>query len=81
MPSFDRIVIMPHAKKRLAERGATEAEATATICNPEKKTFQYAGTHGGKVYLHSKAIGATKLYVAAEVVAKTAFIITAYWDT
>jgi hypothetical protein len=62
------------------ERAATEAEATTTICNPDKKTFQYAGTHGGKVYLHSKTIGSSKLYVAAEIVAKTAFIITAYWD-
>jgi len=57
-----------------------EADATSTICNPDKKTFQQAGVHGGKVYLHSKQIGAAKLYVAAEIVAKKAYIATAFWE-
>jgi hypothetical protein len=80
MPNFDKIEIMPHAKKRLSERSVLEADATSTICNPEKKTFQMAGTHGGKVYLHSKTIGASKLFVAAEIVAKKAYIITVFWE-
>lgn len=80
MPNFDRIDFMPHAKKRLAERNVLEADATSTVCDPIKKTFQYAGTHGGKVYLYSKKIGAAKLFVAAEIVAKHAYIVTAYWE-
>jgi hypothetical protein len=80
MPTFDRIEIMPHARKRLAERDALEADATSTICNPDLKTFQHNGTHGGKVYLHSKKIGDTKLFVAAEIVAKHARIITIFWE-
>ncbi len=78
MTNFDRIIIMPHAKKRMAERSVTEADVSSTVCDPQKKTFQYAGSHGGKVYLHSKPIGASRVYVAAEVVAKTAYIITTY---
>jgi hypothetical protein len=80
MPNFDKIEIMPHAKKRLYERNVLEADATSTICDPEKKTFQNAGTHGGKVYLHSKKIGTAKLFVSAEIVAKNAYIITVYWE-
>ena len=80
MPNFDQIVIMPHAKTRLSERNVLEADATSTICDPHKKTFQYAGTHGGKVYLHSKAFGDTKLFVAAEIVARRAYIITVFWE-
>lgn len=80
MANFERIHILPHAKQRLAERGASEADATATICNPDRKTFQQAGSHGGKVYLHSKKIGAAKLLVAAELVGKEAYIITVFWE-
>lgn len=64
----------------MQERNVAEADATSTVCNYEKKTFQNAGTHGGKVYLHSKAIGATKLLVSAEIVAKQAYIITVFWE-
>jgi hypothetical protein len=80
VPNFDSIAIMPHAKKRLAERNAQEADATATICNPDVRTFQRKGTQGGKVYLHSKKIGDAKLFVVAEIVAKRAFIVTVFWE-
>jgi hypothetical protein len=80
VPDFERIEIMPHAKQRFAERNILEADASSTICSPDRKTYQTAGTHGGKVYLHSKTIGATKLFVAAEIVAKKAYIVTAFWE-
>jgi len=80
MPNFDKIEFMPHAKMRLTERNVQEADATSTICDPDKKTFQYTGSRGGKVYLHSKSIGASKLFVAAEIVTKSAYIVTAYWE-
>jgi hypothetical protein len=64
----------------MAERGVLESEATSTICDPAKKTFQYAGSHGGKVYLHSKKIGDSTLLVSAEIVDKEAYIITVFWD-
>jgi hypothetical protein len=80
MPNFDRIDIMPHARKRLAERSVLEADATSTICDPEKRTFQYAGNRGGKVYLHSKRIGNGKLFVVAEIVGRQAYVITVFWE-
>lgn len=80
MANFDQIEIVPHAKQRLAQRNVLESDATSTICNPDKKTVQYAGSHGGKVYLHSKKIGSATLFVAAEIVAKKAYVITAFWE-
>jgi hypothetical protein len=80
VPEFDKIEILPHAQRRLSERNVLEADATSTICNPDKKTVQDRGSHGGKVYLHSKKIGDAKLFVVAEVVARSAFIITAFWE-
>lgn len=80
MPNFDRITFMPHAKKRLAERNVLEADATSTICGPEKKTLQYSGNHGGNVYLHSKRIGKAKLFVSAEIVGKQAYVVTVFWE-
>jgi hypothetical protein len=80
VPEFDQIEFLPHAKRRLSERNVLEADATSTICNPDKKTVQTAGTHGGKVYLHSKAIGVTKLFVAAEIVGRKAYIVTVFWE-
>jgi hypothetical protein len=79
MPEFDSIEIVPHAKHRMVLRGVLEADATSTICNPDKKTVQTAGTHGGKVYLHSKKIGEAELFVAAEIVGRKAYIITVFW--
>ncbi len=80
MANFEKIDFMPHARERLAERNVLEADATSTICDPHKKTFQYAGSHGGKVYLHSKSIGAAKLFVSAEIVGKRAYVITVFWE-
>ncbi len=80
MPNFDKIDFMPHARKRMAERNVLEADATSTLCDPHRKTFQYAGSHGGKVYLHSKSIGVAKLFVSAEIAGKHAYVITVFWE-
>ncbi len=79
MPNFEKISIMPHARQRMAERGVSEAEVTSTICEPHRKTFQYAGNHGGRAYLHMKRIGTAELFVSAEIAGKQVYVITVFW--
>jgi hypothetical protein len=78
--SIEKVVFMPHAKNRMEERRVTEAQATATVMTPDKKTSQRIGNRGGKVYLCSKLYEKTKLFVSTEIVGKTAFVITVFWD-
>jgi Domain of unknown function (DUF4258) len=80
MPNYTSITILNHAKDRMALRNVTEADATSTICDPDIKTKQHVGKNGGMVYLFSKPIGDARLFVAAEIVAKDAYIVTVYWE-
>ena len=80
VPNYERITILPHARSRLKERNVLPSDITSAICGPDKKTFQRFGTSGGKVYLHSKKIGDAKLYVAAEIVDKHAYVVTVFWE-
>lgn len=68
-----------HAKQRSGERKITEPLFIEVVTNHEHKTQRYRGTHGGIVYVFSKAIGNNRLTVVAEVFKDQCYFLTGFW--
>lgn len=49
------------------------------VSSPDSRQQQYRGSHGGIVYLSTKAIGGRQLHVAAELYKDECFFVTGYW--
>ena len=82
MPTrIEKFEYSPHVRKRMSERGITEAQMEDAARNPDGRKQQYHGTHGGIVWQYSKRQESGKMLdVVAEFYKRCCYFVTVFYE-